>query len=209
MESTPTPEPRRTVDVASLKALAHPLRVRILDIISQLGPQTSGTLAEILGESTGSTSYHLRQLAKHDFLREVEGRGSARERWWDRPRGSLQIVTRELADNPATSEAAQLVSREFEHRRAAALADFMDHGWLQESPEWSEAATVSTTNIRLTAAQLAEVSERLEAFAMDLVNEIRNRGELAGARPVQIHLNAFPLAAGRTTGAATQPEEKP
>lgn len=212
METTPegsAPEPKRTVDVASLKALAHPLRVQILDTISRLGPQTSGTLAEILGESTGATSYHLRQLARHDFLREVEGRGSARERWWDRPKGSLQIVTRELADNPATSEAAHLVSREFEHHRAAALADFMERGWLEEPAEWADAAMVSTTNIRLTAAQLAEVSAKLEAYAVELLAPHRGHDDVAGARPVQIHINAFPLAAGRPAAAAPNtPQEK-
>jgi DNA-binding transcriptional ArsR family regulator len=215
MEAAPEPnaaEPKRTVDVASLKALAHPLRVQILDAISRLGPQTSGTLAELLGESTGATSYHLRQLAKHDFLREVEGRGSARERWWDRPKGSLQIVTRELADNPATSEAAHLVSREFEHHRAAALADFMERGWLEEPSEWSDAAVVSTANVRLTAAQLAEVSAKLEACATELLAPYRDRdrGIPAGARPVQIHINAFPLAAGGTpAGSARRQKEKP
>lgn len=203
-------KPKRTVDVASLKALAHPLRVQILDLISRFGPQTSGTLAEMLGESTGSTSYHLRQLAKHDFLREVEGRGSGRERWWDRPKGSLQIVTRELADNPATTEAAQLVNREFEHHRAAALADFMEHGWLEESPEWSEAATVSTTNVRLTASELAMVTAKLEEFAGELVAPFKGRAVPEGARPVQIHLNAFPLAAGRTAPAPPHAsQEKP
>jgi DNA-binding transcriptional ArsR family regulator len=213
VETTPdagAPGPRRTVDVASLKALAHPLRVQILDTISRLGPQTSGTLAEILGESTGATSYHLRQLARHDFLREVEGRGSGRERWWDRPKGSLQIVTRELADNPATSEAAHLVSREFEHHRAAALADFMEHGWLEEPSEWSDAAMVSTSNVRLTAAQLAEVSAKLEAYAAELLAPYRGQGDAEGVRPVQVHINAFPLAAGRPAAAPrTSSEEKP
>lgn len=201
-------EPKRTVDVASLKALAHPLRVQILEAISRLGPQTSGTLAEILGESTGSTSYHLRQLAKHDFLHEVQGRGTGRERWWDRPKGSLQIVTRELADDPATAEAAHLVSREFEHHRAAALADFMERGWLEESTEWADAATVSTTNVRLTAPELAAVSAKLEEFAGSLIAPFKGRVAPEGARPVQIHINAFPLAPQRSEGHSRH-QEKP
>ncbi|BCT76969.1 transcriptional regulator [Sinomonas cyclohexanicum] len=201
-------EPKRTVDVASLKALAHPLRVQILETISRLGPQTSGTLAEILGESTGSTSYHLRQLAKHDFLREVEGRGTGRERWWDRPKGSLQVVTRELADDPATAQAAHLVSREFEHHRAAALADFMEHGWLEEPAEWADVALASTTNVRLTAAELAMVSARLEEFAGSLIAQFKERTAPDGARPVQIHINAFPLAPQRPEGHSRH-QEKP
>jgi DNA-binding transcriptional ArsR family regulator len=66
--------------VESLKALARPLPVQILDVLSTYGAQTASGLAERLGESSGATSYHLRQLERHAFVREVEGRGTARER---------------------------------------------------------------------------------------------------------------------------------
>ena len=52
-----------SLSLDSLKALAHPLRVRILHVLTTRGPQTSSSLAAELGESTGSTSYHLRLLA--------------------------------------------------------------------------------------------------------------------------------------------------
>jgi DNA-binding transcriptional ArsR family regulator len=208
-ENDPQPvPPSRTVDVASLKGLAHPLRIQILETISRYGPQTAGTLADRLGESTGATSYHLRQLAKHEFVREVEGRGTKRERWWDRPKEMLTIVTRELADNPTTREAAQLVSREFEHNRAAALADFVEHGWLEDEPEWSEAAALDTTNIRLTATQLAEFAHSVEKFIAQSVERLRAAGVQDGARPVQIHFNAFPLredAVPATRGRSRKP----
>ena len=197
-ENAPPRPPHRTVDVASLRGLAHPLRIQILETISRYGPQTAAMLAERLGESTGSTSYHLRQLAKHEFIREVEGRGTKRERWWDRPQGMLTVVTRELADDPATREAAQLVSREFEHNRAAALADFMEHGWFEESAEWSDAAEVSTSNVRLTAEQLAEFSRSVVEYIGQAVERLRAAGVQEGARPVQIHFNAFPLGGRRS-----------
>ena len=65
----------RVLDAGALRALAHPLRVKIYDILSQYGPQTASSLAERLGESSGSTSYHLRALAKHDLIRECDARG--------------------------------------------------------------------------------------------------------------------------------------
>src|SRR6478609_11448403 len=74
---------------AQLKALAHPLRVQILDLLSTHGALTASRLADLVGESSGSTSYHLRQLARHGFVREVRDRGTARERWWERPPGPL------------------------------------------------------------------------------------------------------------------------
>jgi len=66
----------RVLDTGALRALAHPLRVRIYDILSQYGPQTASSLAELLGESSGSTSYHLRALAKHDLIQELDDRGT-------------------------------------------------------------------------------------------------------------------------------------
>ena len=73
----------------ALRALAHPLRIRILDELSAYGPLTATGLGERLGESSGSMSYHLRQLEKHDLVREVQGRGTARERWWERRPGGI------------------------------------------------------------------------------------------------------------------------
>lgn len=76
---------RAGVDVAALKALAHPLRARLLDLLdllSQHGPSTATTLGARLGESSDSTSYHLRQLEKHGLVHELPDRGTARDRWW-------------------------------------------------------------------------------------------------------------------------------
>jgi DNA-binding transcriptional ArsR family regulator len=187
------PFPVRRVDTVSLKALAHPLRVQILEMLSRYGAQTACSLGELLNESSGSTSYHLRQLAKHDFVREVEGKGTARERWWERPRGAIQITSPELATSPATEEASRLVTREFEHSRQAVLADFMAHGNESLDAEWLHAALISTANARLTAEQLERYTRALEAYGHRLLEDIRSEGEQEGARPVQIHLNAFPI----------------
>jgi DNA-binding transcriptional ArsR family regulator len=196
---TPEPDfPVRKVDVVSLKALAHPLRIQILEMLSRYGAQTACGLGDMLGESSGSTSYHLRQLAKHDFVREVQGKGTARERWWERPKGAIEIGGRDLIENPLSGQAARLVNREFEHNRSAALADFMEHGDALLPREWSDAATISTTNVRLTPDQLQHYVREIEQFNRRLLDDLRAQGVADGARPVQIHFNAFPLIdAGR------------
>ena len=66
-----------------LRALAHPLRVRMIGLLRTEGPATATTLAKRLGESTGATSYHLRQLAAYGLIEEdPERHGHGRERWW-------------------------------------------------------------------------------------------------------------------------------
>ena len=201
------PYPVRKIDPASLKALAHPLRVQILEMLSRYGAQTACSLGELLGESSGSTSYHLRQLAKHDFVREVEGKGTARERWWERPRGAIEVSSPELASSPATQEASRLVNREFEQRRQAVLADFMAHGADTLDRDWLEAATVSTANVRMNEEQLGAYTRAMEAYSYRLLEEIRGEGERADARPVQIHFNAFPIL-GVPASAGTRGQRK-
>ena len=65
-----------------LKALSHPGRLRMLGLLRSDGPATATTLAARLDLNSGATSYHLRQLEKHGFVVEDEGRGNGRDRWW-------------------------------------------------------------------------------------------------------------------------------
>lgn len=75
--------PRRvTGDAKRWKALAHPMRQEMLRHLDQHGPATSTTLAGALGESTGTTSYHLRVLADAGVIEELPRQGNGRERWW-------------------------------------------------------------------------------------------------------------------------------
>ncbi|MGW4964341.1 ArsR/SmtB family transcription factor [Nonomuraea sp. NPDC004186] len=77
-------EPFILDDPDKLKALAHPMRRRMLTHLNIHGPATSTTLGELLGAKTGTTSYHLRQLEKYGFIEEIPERSSGRERWWRR-----------------------------------------------------------------------------------------------------------------------------
>ena len=74
---------RRVVgDAKRWKALSHPLRQEILRHLDSRGPATATTLAEALGENTGTTSYHLRVLADAGIIEEIPERAHGRERWW-------------------------------------------------------------------------------------------------------------------------------
>jgi DNA-binding transcriptional ArsR family regulator len=69
-------------DAKRWKAMSHPLRREMLRHLGQHGPATSTTIAEALGENTGTTSYHLRVLADAGVIEEVPERANGRERWW-------------------------------------------------------------------------------------------------------------------------------
>src|ERR1700739_1254294 len=61
---------------------ANPLRRRILSHLQQHREANSTSLARALGESTGTTSYHLRRLAEQGFVEEIPEKSGGRERWW-------------------------------------------------------------------------------------------------------------------------------
>src|SRR5690242_18100440 len=95
----------RKLDARSLRGLAHPLRMQLLDALRFGGPATASQLAEKLGESSGATSYHLRQLAAHGFVADDPERGKGRERWWKAVHTGLRFDDALLTDaNPRSEE---------------------------------------------------------------------------------------------------------
>lgn len=185
--------PVRDVGVESLKALGHPLRVQILNTLSQFGPQTASSLAERLGGTSGSFSYHLRQLAKHDFIRDVPDRGNARDRWWERTPGSINVNPLAVADNPAGVEAAHVILREWGRNRAALLAAFEERGERELPRPWFEASVLEAANVRVTAAELDHISRRVTRALEAIIAPYRNRELGDGMRAVQVQLNLFPI----------------
>ena len=75
---------------AQLRALAHPLRLQLLQTLHVEGPATASQLGRRLGESSGATSYHLRALHRAGMVEEAERR-NGRERWWQRVPERLMI----------------------------------------------------------------------------------------------------------------------
>jgi len=187
----------RVLDAGALRALAHPLRVQLYDILSQYGPQTASSLAELTGESSGSTSYHLRELAKHDLIREVEGRGSARERWWERPAGAISFTNPEAMKTPAGLAATQVIMTEHLNRRHQQLLAFMHEAMRSPEQLHDEATLVSTAALRLTDEQAADLIKRLSAVVAE-VREATHDQQVEGARPFTVRMDVFAL-----------PEEKP
>jgi DNA-binding transcriptional ArsR family regulator len=140
---------RVRLNAASLRGLAHPLRVRMLGALREHGPATATTLAERLGQSTGATSYHLRQLAAHGFVEEDEGRGAGRERWWKAAHSGTLFESELTKLAPQEAEA-------YVRAVAAMNAEAVDR-WLNESStldkEWNEVSTISNFRLRLTKEQ--------------------------------------------------------
>lgn len=186
-------EQERTLEPGALKALAHPLRVRIYDLLSERGPQTASSLAALIGETSGSTSYHLRALAAHDLIREIQGRGTGRERWWERPRGRITLPGPDEQMSPAQRSAAQIVTAEFFRLRHQTLMDYLNRPVAEQAEEWKDAGLVMTTTLDLTPEQMTELKDELIAVVDAAVERYDGQEAMDGTRRVSLRAEIFDL----------------
>jgi hypothetical protein len=158
------------------------LRLRLLDLLRFEGSSTATLLAGRVGESSGATSYHLRQLARYGYIEEAPRQGG-RERWWSYrerrvtlPHGGEDSSTRDLL--------AELLSRE-----AHALDSFLARSRL---PEWDEAAFFQSQGFRLTVAEFDELRRGIESLLAPL-RRADDEDAPADALPVRVLAFGFPL----------------
>ena len=161
-DETPVEPAVQVTDVRALRALAHPLRNRLLGQLRLHGPATASRLGRAVGESSGATSYHLRQLAEYGFVEEIEGRGTARERWW---RARHRMTSWEAADVLAQEGGAE-VEDELRRQQLAGHARVLN-AWQSQERElgsaWSAAADLSDYALRLRPDEAKTLAGELHA----------------------------------------------
>ena len=190
-ESKPLPFRARAIGPEELKALAHPLRMAMYDYLSEHGSATASQLGRRLGESSGQTSYHLRQLEKHGFVEDDPAHERGRDRWW-RAVG-YSVDGRDMLRDPRTAEAANALLQGVVAERAQVLSRWMLTG---DTPEWEEAALNDRTTADLTLQELQEVVVAVQEIIDDAVKSAKERkaaGDVEGRRRVRIYFDALPL----------------
>jgi DNA-binding transcriptional ArsR family regulator len=183
---------KRLTDPKALRALAHPVRLELVGLLRRYGPLTATKAAELLGESSGSTSFHLRQLAKYGLVEEAGG-GQRRERPW---RATAMFTGwPEVADSPEVAAASDLLRAVIAERYFEQLMRWLE-GRESEPLEWQEAAHFGDTLLWVTAEELRALGEEEKAL-IERYLERQSRPELRprDARLVtHLHL-AFPTDA--------------
>nr|WP_295885882.1 helix-turn-helix domain-containing protein [uncultured Devosia sp.] len=178
-------------DPSALKALAHPVRLRMLSLLRLDGPATASGLATRLGLNSGATSYHLRQLALHGFIVEDTARGNARDRWWKAAHESTNYGEDEgdgeaLEAGMAFGQAAlnwQIMQMQGALRNQVNL-----------SPEWRKASTVSDYYIPLTSSQAEALTKKLQDLLWEAMQSAPPMGGPypEGVEPFAVILHSFP-----------------
>ncbi|KDN85637.1 ArsR family transcriptional regulator [Kitasatospora cheerisanensis KCTC 2395] len=181
--------PRRRLDAGSLRGLAHPLRMRLLEELRLNGPSTSARLADRTGESTGTISWHLRHLAEHGFIEEETGRGTKRERWWRAAPGAITVAAADFDEDPAAKAAVALYQAENLRTQFQRVADSLAAEW---EGDWHGSGLISSwSNLRLTPAQLLALGEELSAVVARHTPDPDAAPDPA-ARPVLVQIQALP-----------------
>ncbi|RZU34215.1 winged helix-turn-helix domain-containing protein [Blastococcus saxobsidens] len=179
-------------DVRALRALAHPLRNRLLGLLRLHGPATASGLGRRVGESSGSTSYHLRQLAAYGFVEEVEDQGTARERWW---RARHRMTSWEAAD-VLSQEGGAEVEDELRRQQLAGHARVLTAWQAQEAelgPAWAEAASLSDYALRLRPDQAKALTRELSTVLMRWLAEHPADRPAEGSDLVSVLVDVVPL----------------
>ncbi|MFE9372056.1 ArsR/SmtB family transcription factor [Streptomyces sp. NPDC006711] len=184
----------RILDARSLRGLAHPLRIRILKSLRHDGPATASQLAERLGESSGATSYHLRQLATHGFVEDDPGRGKGRERWWKAVHtGTTFADDLHTSADPEVRGAADLFMHEIAGIHTQEVSTWLATARDWPGP-WATSGDLSDFTLRLSAAQLHELNEKLHAVVETYRTAGPDTSDGSEAAQIRVHLHSFPRA---------------
>lgn len=172
-----------------LRALAHPLRQKLLSLLGSADSVTATRCAEVLGESVASCWYHLGILAKYGYIEPVPGR-SGREKPW-RAAGTGPLV---FSPDGLDAEgiraldalAETFLEQQFEHTKMQLRQVAL------EPPEWAQAGGMSAGPMHVTAAELHAIKEELNAILLRYQDRAGDPGRRpAAARPARIFFSAF------------------
>ncbi len=170
-------------DLDTLKAVSHPLRMALLGRLRSGGPATASELGRALGESSGLTSYHLRQLERYGFIGDADEQHSGRERRWK----SLFDMTSfpvALAELDGGREYIDAVRRRQEEHLKEGL-----NAWTEPRPGIGHSDYPVTLD-----------PEDLQAMAAEIEEVISRYSDRKGSERVTLHVLMLPW---------TQPATKP
>ncbi|MEV7397005.1 helix-turn-helix domain-containing protein [Aeromicrobium sp. NPDC092404] len=166
-------------DLETLKAVSHPLRMQLLGALRRKGPATASELARELGESSGSTSYHLRQLERFGFVADDDEQPSGRERRW-KSLYDLTTFPPALAGLDGGREYLDAVRRRQEENLREGL-----ELWTEPRP-----------GIGISDYALELDPDDLEALEQDIFAAVQRYADRKGSERVTLHVVTLPRPVG-------------
>jgi len=192
--------PYRFEDPRSIRALAHPARLAIIDALATGEELTATQCAELTGLSPSATAYHLKLLERYGLAETAPPRPDRRERPW-RATGRQIQTDLDISTPAGASAAAAVVAAHTDMTRAIAV-EFTAAGHA-EPEEWRDAAALNNTDLWLTVEESQRVGKELKAVLEPYRRRSRPEGRPVGSRRVRVmnvvvpHRAAQPESASR------------
>jgi DNA-binding transcriptional ArsR family regulator len=179
-------DPREITDAKTMRALAHPVRLALLEVLADAPSLTATEAGEQVGESPANASFHLRQLAKYGFVEEAEG-GTGRRRPWRIKDPGMRFT--DVHEDPETARAGRALSRVMQSRYLdRAQRAFEERHALPE--QWRKVTGVNQMRLYLTADELAQLDADLLELIMERFGE-RRLHQPPGSERVEILTMAY------------------
>lgn len=185
-------ESKRVTDVATLKAVAHPLRMRLLGALRLDGPATASELARRFDESSGSTSYHLRELAKYGFVEPDAEQPNARDKRWRATAEQTSWRTSEFRGSPEGVEAMRSLRQRQLEGLLRTIENYEDNldAW---DDAWADAGGLSDYIGRLRPDSARELMTKVGELIAHYRDADRDADD---AETVRVYFATIPVAEG-------------
>jgi DNA-binding transcriptional ArsR family regulator len=173
-----------------MRALAHPVRIALLEALGREGQLTATAAAELLDESPGNMSWHLQTLAKYGYVEEAGG-GKGRSRPWRI--ASVSNRFRTTSEDLEFDAAGEALEATFVDRAYGRLREW----WTRRASYpfiWRDAAFTSDSVAYLTAEEMGEIGDEVAALFSRYRDRMLNK-ELRpdGAQPVKLFAFGHPV----------------
>lgn len=173
---TPSAQRLRSSDPAVMRALAHPLRIEILEILGDVEQATASEVAARTDQTVANCSFHLRLLASAGFIERAEPRG--REKPWRAVHRQRNL--RPDPDDPASLAQASELGGLYVQRETSRVLNFLNSTLTSAvDPEWVQATTINTASFWATAEEMIQLAKDLE----ELTTRFAGRSSDPGQRP--------------------------
>jgi DNA-binding transcriptional ArsR family regulator len=179
---------RRISDPTALRALAHPLRLALLDRLMYFGEQTAAQCAEAIGSTASNCSYHLRALARVGLV-EPGNSGDRRERPWRATSTGLEFGPTDPSSSPASAGAARALD-ELSLARDDELTRSARRRHDEQPADWRDAEAFNNYGLRLTASELSQLVEEIDRLVRPFITLTRAEAPV-DADVVSLRLLAF------------------
>jgi DNA-binding transcriptional ArsR family regulator len=187
--SFPSAEPKLLTDPLAMRAVAHPVRIALLDALASEGPLTATQAGQAIGESPTTCSFHLRQLAKYGFIEET-GDGQGRQRPWRLSHRGFRYS--DVQSDREARLAAGTLTRVLQDWYIDRLEEGMD--LRRDYPaEWQKVTGLTQSLLRVTPEQMRAIDEEITEILRRHQASAVSRGQREpGSEAIEVLLFAYP-----------------